>query len=106
MEQQRTGSEPLRSSRRRREIAGNFTASLLLIAFASGRCGEREAVSSRRPRGWEASGQARRAGARAQSTGFPCPSTARDEWVGALQAGSEEETDHWNAMMIQGGVRG
>ena len=74
MEQQRAGSEPLRSSRRRRDIAGNFTAPLLLIAFASGRCGEREAVSSRRPRLWEARGQARRAGApRAQSTGFPQP---------------------------------
>ena len=107
MEQRRSGSEPLRSSRRRRNTAGNCIAPLLLMASTSGQCGEREAVSSRRPRVWEAGGQARRAGApRAQSTGFPCPSAARDEWVGALQAGSDEETDHWNVMMVQGGVRG
>ena len=107
MEQRRSGSEPVRSSRRRGDIAGNFTASLLLMTFASGRCGERGAVSSRRLRVWEAGGQARRAGApQAQSTGFPCPSTARDEWVGALQAVSDEETVLWNAMMVQGGVRG
>ena len=107
MEQRCSGSEPLRSSRRWWNQAGLFIAPTLLIAFASERCGEREAVSSQRPRVWEASGQARRAGAPgAQSTGFPCPSTARDEWVGAFQAGSNEETDSWNAMMVQGGVRG
>ena len=107
MEQRRSGSGPLGGRRRQWNFAGLFTAPMLLIAFASGPCGEREAVSSQRPRVWEACGQARRAGApQAQSTGFPCPSTARDEWVGALQAGSDEETDRWNAMMVQGGVRG
>ena len=62
MEQRCAGPEPLRSSRRR-EYAELFKASLLLITFISGPCGEREAVSSQRPRVWEAGGQARRAGA-------------------------------------------
>ena len=50
MEQRCSGPEPLRSSRRR-EFAEPFKASLLLlITFISGPCGEREAVSSQKPR--------------------------------------------------------
>ncbi len=53
--------ERLRRSRRWRDIAGNVTPSLLLMTFASVRCGERDAVSSRRLRVGEACGHARRA---------------------------------------------
>lgn len=109
MEQRCAGSEPLRSSRRQGDFEGLFVATLLLMTGTSGTCGERAAVSSRRPRAWEACGQARRAGApreRAQSTGFPRPSTAREEWVGAIQTGVAVGTNHQNAMMVQGGVRG
>lgn len=106
MEQRCAGSEPLRSSRRRWDIAGLFLATLLLMTLGSGTCGEREAVSSRRPRVWEAFGQARRAGApQAQSTGFPCPSMACEKWVDAIWTEVAGETSH-RTMMVQGGVRG
>jgi hypothetical protein len=76
MEQRRVGHEPLRSSQRRRSFEVFFLAVLLLMlmAFVSGPCGERGAVSSRGPRWWKAGGQARRAGA-------PCGPVER-VWAG------------------------
>ena len=65
MGQRCVGREPLRSSRRRQVFERKFVPEplLMLVACVSGPCGERAAVSSRRPRGWKAGGQARRAGA-------------------------------------------
>jgi hypothetical protein len=64
MEYRFAGPEPLRSSRRRGGV-GIFPAIMLLmlLAIVIGPCGERGALSRRGQRGWEACGQARRAGA-------------------------------------------
>ena len=85
MEQRRVGHEPLRSSQRRRSFEVFFLAVLLLMlmAFVSGPCGERGAVSSRGPRWWKAGGQARRAGA-------PCGPVER-VWAGG--EGADAPTD-------------
>ncbi len=115
---------------------------LLMLTGGSGTCGERVAVSRRSPRGWKGCGQARRAGApwgpvgspwagmqgpcmpvraaqsmgfpraRAQSTGFPYPSTAHEkcgnairEW-NSLKPLSEEAPAPWTESASQRSVMG
>ena len=56
-----TKREPQRSARR--GPAKCLDMRLLMLLEGSRKCGEREAVSSQRPRLWDACGQARRAGA-------------------------------------------
>ena len=56
-----TKREPQRSARRGPATGCNLK--LLMLLEGSRKCGEREAVSSQRPRVWEACGQAPRAGA-------------------------------------------
>ena len=61
MRNQCTKREPQRSARR--GPAKCLDMMLLMLLEGSRKCGEREAVSSQRPRLWDACGQARRAGA-------------------------------------------
>ena len=56
-----TKREPQRSARRGSATGRDLM--LLMLFEGSRKCGEREAVSSQRPRLWDACGQARRAGA-------------------------------------------
>lgn len=118
MEYQDRACAPLRSSRQ--FFVRILIILLLLLTGGSGTCGERVAVSRRSPRVWKGCGQARRAGApwgpvgspwagmqgscmpvraaqsmgfpraRAQSTGFPCPSTAHENCGNAVRAWHSE----------------